>query len=375
MPNLKALNELRNDKIEAMETIVAKAKVDTRSLHMGEQVRIQELKNEIQDIDKRIESAEKENRGQMVPVKKGNESMENITKEERQFLDLVRTSESRDLTASANGSIIPESVAQRIIEKIKEISPVLAKATIFNAGGVLKIPIMDYTTQPVGYQGTEFDEAVSGAPAFTSVDLGHFVIGTQTKISKSLINNSSVNVLGLVVNAISKAVALYLEGQLINGIVGKMRGYMQGVTKAINLAVAGTLTIDSLLEVQLAVPTHYQSNSAWLMHPTTFLAVRKLQAGEGDMLVSGKAEKGFGYTLLGAPVHLSEAVPALDNVAGSKFLFYGDMSCMGVKFSEQVSVDILKEVYSSQHAVGVNAFVELDSAIIDAQGLAVLKNA
>jgi HK97 family phage major capsid protein len=54
---------------------------------------------------------------------------------------------------------------------------------------------------------------------------------------------------------------------------------------------------------------------------------------------------------------------------------YGDMSGLAVKFSEEVNIQVLREKYADEHAVGVIGWVELDAKIADQQKIATLKQA
>ena len=53
-------------------------------------------------------------------------------------------------------------------------------------------------------------------------------------------------------------------------------------------------------------------------------------------------------------------------------IFYGDMSGLSVKFSEELNVDVLRERYADEHAIGVIGWVELDGRVSNQQKIAVL---
>ena len=67
---------------------------------------------------------------------------------------------------------------------------------------------------------------------------------------------------------------------------------------------------------------------------------------------------GFGYSLLGKTVYISENADAV---------YYGDMSGLYIKFAQTVEVQVLLEKYATQHAIGVVGYLEADSAIIEPQ--------
>ena len=58
--------------------------------------------------------------------------------------------------------------------------------------------------------------------------------------------------------------------------------------------------------------------------------------------------------------------------AGKTAIYYGDMSGLAVKLSEDVSIDVLRELYAAQHAIGVVGWIEIDSKVENAQKIAKL---
>ena len=46
---------------------------------------------------------------------------------------------------------------------------------------------------------------------------------------------------------------------------------------------------------------------------------------------------------------------------GIRAILYGDMSGLAVKISETMNIEVLREKYATQHAIGVVAWMEIDS--------------
>ena len=53
-------------------------------------------------------------------------------------------------------------------------------------------------------------------------------------------------------------------------------------------------------------------------------------------------------------------------------IYYGDMRGLGTKFSEQINIDVLRERYADEHAVGVIGWFEFDGKVIDEQQITAL---
>ena len=58
--------------------------------------------------------------------------------------------------------------------------------------------------------------------------------------------------------------------------------------------------------------------------------------------------------------------------ASKKAILYGDYSGLSVNFREDISVEVLREKYATQHAIGVISWFEFDSKVTDHQKLAAL---
>ena len=58
--------------------------------------------------------------------------------------------------------------------------------------------------------------------------------------------------------------------------------------------------------------------------------------------------------------------------AGQTAVYYGDFSGLAVKVSEDVSIEVLREKFATQHAVGVVAWLEMDAKVENAQKIAKL---
>ena len=58
--------------------------------------------------------------------------------------------------------------------------------------------------------------------------------------------------------------------------------------------------------------------------------------------------------------------------SGNTAIYYGDMSGLATKFSEEINIQVLREKYADQHAVGVIGWFEFDSKVENNQKIAKL---
>ena len=376
MTNLKALMERREELRQNMETLVNTADTECRAMTEEETAQFDAAESEIRAIDATIEREERTRGVSNLPAP--TDAEERAAAEESAFVDYVmgRVSELRageqNLTMANNGAIIPTSIADRIVTAVRDRCPILSGATIYRVNGTLKVPVWGKanTTHDiaVGYQ-TEFTELTADSGKFTSVDLNGYLAGALTLIGNSVENNSVFNVTDFIINQMAEEIALFLEKELLNGTSGKATGALSTPT-VVTAASATAITADELIELQAQVKQVYQANACWTMAPETFTSLKKLKDSNGRYLLQDDVTGEFPYRLLGKPVYLSDNMPKL--AAGASAVLYGDYSGLSVNLREDISIQVLREKYATQHAIGVVAWFEFDSKVTDSQKLAVL---
>ena len=375
---LKELMEKRAELQEKMDNLLDTAKEEKRAMSTEEVAQFDEMEAEIRNIDATIEREEKRAKAEKKEVK------EELTVEERDYKnfanyirDLASGSETRadvNLTKGDNGAVIPSTIINKIMDKVGEISPVYRLATKYNIAGTINIPKVDESASSttVAY-GTEFTDLESKANKFATIELTGYLYGALTKISKSLLNNSDFNLVNWVIDKMAKKVAKFIEGELLNGSTSKtagIAGSYDSTNMKVTLASKSAITADELIDIQDKLPDAYQGSACWIMAKDTRNKIRKLKDGQGNYLLVRDFSQEGAYTLLGKPVYLSDNVTAL-GTASKNVIFYGDMSGLAVKEAETAEVQILREKYATQHAVGIVMWGEIDAKVEATQKIAV----
>lgn len=377
MNKLKALLEKRNTKVTELKAVLDKAKSEERAMNEEEMTKFNALEKDIKDLDATIEAEKRANNLEIVDYnkKKENEEQRAVEEaEERAFENYIRgiVEERADvnLTVGDNGAVIPSSIANKIIKKVYDICPIYQLATRYNIGGTLNIPYYDEETQAITMAyATEFTDLTSTSGKFLSIELKGFLAGALSKISKSLINNSQFAIVPFVIDAMAYAAHRWIEKELLNGTTDKVAG-LSTVTLKVDAASATAITADELIDLQEAVPDAYQGPAIWIMNKSTRTAIRKLKDGQGNYLLNKDVTAKWGYTLLGKDVYTSDNMSAM--AAGKTAIYYGDMSGLAVKLSEDINIEVLRELFATQHAVGVVGWIEIDSKVENAQKIAKL---
>ena len=389
--NYKGLAEKKNDLITRAEAILNDAETNKRELTDAEAQELAEIRDDVRKIKEalkihdELKEEKQELKEEAAEDKAEAQAMkEAACKEEadrRAFEAYVRgvvlneRGADVDLTKAANGAVIPTTIANKIIAMVYNICPILEKSTKYNVKGKLVVPYYDETSHAITMTyATEFEELTSNVGSFDKVELDGFLAGTLTLISRSLINNAQFNITDFIVERMAYAIKRFIEDQLLNGYAatGAASGVtgLSTLTNSITAAAANAITADEVVRLHDAIKDDFQANAIWIMSPATRTALRTLKSNTGYYLLNDDISTPFGTTLLGKPVYVSDNMP--DMAAGKTAIYYGDMRGLATKFSEDMTIEVLREKYATQHAVGVVGWLEFDAKVEDAQKIAKL---
>lgn len=357
--------ERRNALIEEMNKLCVKAEEETRSLNAEEAKKFKELEEEVRLLDETIAAEEK-----LKDLNREKRSKDPVEKEEeKRFMNFLRTGETRDLKIADNKAVIPTTISSKIIEKIEELAVIFPKCTKFYAKGELTFAVDNNNLGISAAYVEDMAKLTEKSTKPETVTLKNNIIGSLAVISRSLLNNTDLDLLPYVIYKIAKALTDFIEKELVSGTT-KMSGIVTS-KNVVTTAEGANITADELIALQLAIPTTVK-NATWAMNRDTLLAVRKLKSNDGEYLC-GKMADGFTFQILGRPVEVSENMPdiGINNVS----VAYGDFSGMYLKFSQDIEIQTLIEQYAIQHSIGVLGYVECDSKIVEESKIAILKGA
>lgn len=383
--NYKGLVEKKNDLVTRAEEILNDAETNKRELTDAEAQELAEIRDdvrkikealkisdELKDEKKELKDDAAEEQAEADAAKKAAEVAE---AEARAFEAYVRgvvinERDAVNMTKAANGAVIPTTIANKIIAKVYDICPILERSTKYNVKGKLIVPYYDESSNAITVDyADEFVDLTSNVGNTDKIELNGFLAGTLTLISRSLINNAQFNIVDFIVERMAYAIKRFIEGELLNGTVDKIAG-LSGVTKSITAAATTAITADEVVRLHDAIKDDFQGNAIWIMSPATRTALRTLKSNTGYYLLNDDISTPFGSTLIGKPVYVSDNMP--DMAAGKTAIYYGDMRGLATKFSEEMNIEVLREKYATQHAVGVVGWLEFDSKVEDAQKIAKL---
>ena len=375
--NLKKLLEKRAALIKQLEDLFALVEKEERAFTEEEQKTFDTARAEVEKLDTTIASFQESRKLTKDAVINQTEEKNKEELEYRSFVNYIRgvveEREDANMTKGQNGAVIKTSIVNKIIDKVKDCSPIYELATKYFTKGNIQIPYVADDENETGITmdyAEEFTELESSATSLKSITLGSFLAGVLTKISKSLLNNSDLDLFNFVIGKMGESIALWLEKELLFGTRDKIEGLDGGVTQIITASSATAIKGDDLIDVQDEVPDIYQGSCVWIMNRKTRKAIRKLKDNDGNYMLNHDMSSKWNYTLLSKDVYTSSNMPAPS--AGKTVIFYGDFSGLAIRITESMELQILREKYATQHAIGVVGWMELDSKVENAQKLSKL---
>lgn len=366
----KALMEKRAELIEGMTQLTNKVAEETRAFTAEEQAEFDAKAEEVKGIDATLGADEKTRAFLETPKAAAKETQEEA--DVRAFANIIRRSGDENITKTANGAVIPTTIAKKIIDRIYDISPVFGKAEKFNVKGTVAIPYVDESNDNItmGY-ATEFEDLEAKGTRLLTVNLTGFLAGALAKISKSLLNSTDLDLTNFVIEKIAQAAALFLDSETLVGTNGGITGLSTLASgRKVTSAAAAAISMDDIISLKSKLKSAFQKNAIFVMHPDTLDMIRHLKDGENRYYVLDDVTKDFGVSLLGKPVYTSDQMPQV--AAGNTSIYYGDFAQgLGAKVVED-SVQVLTEKYATQHALGIVAWLEADCKIQNQQAVAAL---
>lgn len=388
MNELKKYAEMKANKQKEMTDLVEKVKLEERAMTDEENALFDQLEKDIQAINDTVEKINKSRK--LTEEDSANNNNENDTKpksEEERAIEV----EKRELEAfgkyirnevleeragelqfkkGTNGAIIPTTIANKIIMTAYNVSPILEKCTPYNTKGKLSIPV--YGADDSGNDITvdyaeDFTALTEKAGKFTSVDLDDYLIGALAKIGNSLINNTDIDLANIVINIISDYIRRFLEGQILKGS-SKITG-CKDITR-IHEVDTPVITYDDLVKLKNKVIQAFRKGSIWVMNQDTETAVELIKDGNDNPIFQPDPTGEFDGKILGYPVYVSDNMDGIE--AGKRPIIFGNFSGVALKKSKDLEIQVLRELYATQHATGIVAWLEADAKVEHLQKLSAL---
>lgn len=370
--NRKGLEEKKIDLKGQMSALLDTAKAEQRAMTDEETNQFDNLEREIRNINEELEKIEREEK----EMEKNIDTRTEVEiRESKQFVDYVRgVLESRadvNLATGNNGAIIPTTIAKKVIKKAYDMSSILTGATKYNTKGKLAIPMYDATGTDIAMAyADEFTDLESKVGSFKSINLDGFLAGALVKVGKSLVANTDIDLENKIIELMAEAIARFMERECLYGTTDKVDG-LKGVTLGVTATSNSVITADDLIKLKNTVKKTFRKNAKWIMSNDTLTAIELLKDGDDRNIFRADMNGEFDGYVLGYPVEVSDNMEEIG--AKKDVIFFGDYSGLALKQrNDALEMQVLREKFATQHAIGITAWLEFDAKVENAQKIAKL---
>ena len=329
MATIKELKEQRNNALDKMDEIKKNVNAngtgtEARSLTEQETSEFRSLVNEVSTIDTQIEEIRnlKGNK-----VEERDMAEQNLVEQRSAIQSFIKNDKAgmeeraQYVNTTQDGSVlIPEQIADEILRKMEETSPVFEQARKYpSIEGTLKIA-KENTDDQAGFVG-ENEEIPSIALKFGHVTLTQKRVGAAVTLTQQLLNDGAVDLLGYSANLLARRAARAVEKSIFKGEGGE-KGFVgifsDQVTDSKDLnkvKISASVTADELADITGSVNPAYLDGAAFYMSRELFNQIRKIKDGTGDFLLQSRDVNGrIGQTILGFPVYISDVLAKEDGI-------------------------------------------------------------
>ncbi len=321
---IKVQHEARNKAWHVAKELLDRAAAEKRDLTAEENAQYAAISSELDERARVIETIQKDEKRAVAAA----EAMQNMevqtasAPQGRTDADVIRSMargevrsfefEKRDVTGSSTGSPVPTSFYDRVVMLARYVGGPLETSTILTTAGGENLQIPSQATYS---SGTAFGQASpigESDPTFNNfVTLGAYKYSFLTQISRELVEDAGVDILGFLAEQTGNALGYSVNDALTNGT-----GTVQpnGLFTVAGSGVAGTSlspTADNLIDLVYSVNTAGRRlpGVGFMMNSTQIANVRKLKDGAGQYLFSPSLGADQRDLLLGYEIYENPTAP------------------------------------------------------------------
>jgi HK97 family phage major capsid protein len=279
------------------------------------------------------------------------------------------------------GGLVPIDFYDRLIAYLIQVSGIMQTGpTVIHSPGGAPIQIPYVSAHPSAGVSAEGAQIVSGDPSFAQKELYSYKFGWFGQVTRELIDDTAVDLLGYLAMSAGRAVGNSLGAALMtgttSGVTQPLLSGAGGVTTSVTgttTGVAGAPQYKDLVSLQYSVIAPYrQSRSCyWLAADATIGGFRLIVDGNNRPVWEPSAVLGSPDLLLGKPLVADPYVPAtaLSGASVPQSVVFGDFSQFIVRLIGGVRFERSDDYAFNQDLVSFRALIRADGALADKNAL------
>jgi HK97 family phage major capsid protein len=273
---------------------------------------------------------------------------------------------AQSTSGSAGGYTVPAGFLNQLEASLLAFGGMREVATVLRTaeGNSLPIPtVSDHAN--VGAILSENSQVAEQDVTFGQITLGAYKYSSKLiRVSAELLQDSAIDLESFIGGALGERIARILNTHFTTG---DNSSKPQGITASgagVTAASATAITYGELVELQHSVDPAYRGDAKFMMHDSTFKAIRKLVDDQNRPIFQPDISAASPGTLLGSPIVINQDCATL--AASAKAIFFGDFSKYIIRDVQDFTLLRLEERYADYHQVGFVGFSRHDGRILDA---------
>lgn len=233
--------------------------------------------------------------------------------------------EDANTTTSDVGVMIPETVLNRIVEKLEKIGNIYNLVTKTNYKGGIKVPTT--SVKPTATWVAEGAGSDKQKSTVSYISFGYNKLRCAVSMSLEVATMALPVFETTFVKQVSEAMIKAIEAAIINGTgSAQPKGLLTETPEkgqALTVAKTGSLTYKLLCDAEGALPEGYEAGAVWLMSKKTFMEFTAMVDSNGQPVartnygIGGKAER----MILGRPVITTDNIAAYSDTVEADTIF------------------------------------------------------
>ena len=372
---LKRQTELRATAWEEAKNLLDAAAAESRDLTAEENVIYDRISEDMDNRARVIEQITKdEERAQRLDVAAASVRTDEVAPADDDDAEAIRKLargeirslefEKRDVLKSNTGAPVPTSFYDQIILKARLVGPMLTTSTVITTAGGENLQIPRVNTYSAATIAAEAGAIGESDPAFSAfVTLGAFKFSYLTQVSREMIEDSGVDLLGFLSDTVGQGIGFNVNNFLT---VGTGTTQPNGIVTASTLGVtggtgtSGAFTADNLIDLAYSVDgaARMLPGAGYMMNGKSIGAVRKLKDTAGNYVFAPRLNENTPDTLLGFPLYENPAMA--DAATSAKSAIFGHLPSYYCRQVGGIRVDTSSDFAFSTDLVTIRTILRID---------------
>ena len=272
----------------------------------------------------------------------------------------IQTPEVLNEAPSGVGYLLPQHLETKLVNAMNTISALRPLCTEITTAGESALPIVN------GYGRAAWVPEGHPIPlvkdTFDRVNLDSHKLAAIIRVTNELLKDSAIDIEEYLAAAFADRLAVSEEEAFLAGDgVDKPLGLIHQAKAGCMTEVAGSVSIEDVLNLIFSVPEKYRRNATLLMNDNTLLQLYQQAMEQGKQLLFGNSD-----TFFGMPIVRCATMP--DAQPGSTPILFGDFKQVYINNNGQRSIKRLDQLFIANDHIGflLSERVGIKLAVLDA---------